>query len=459
MPEESFEQQARNMAEQFSMAPQPIVWQRVKAAISPKRRRRAAFIWWTLALGVACGLGFWLLNDSKILHKKTESANKNITVKSNSGKIEKVDKTNESTNQKTDNHPTINSKRSVASTQKKNKDLLVLNHLRSQEEKGAKQKKEATLFQPQSQFVLHKNRTKEKDVKTNGDSTSIQSQTDVLANNNAASDLKNKALQNVQAKGSDTVKTITKTTAKTNDTLNKNKDSSLTSINKKKGKNKWHWGVTAEGGTSWLGNGLFGDQSKSLADFSSIPTGNVSGGSQSSSTYQQRKNGVDAALGIAAKTNLSKRWFLDGALTYRYQQFSIQTTSLSSLPTPLFGNIIRSNANYYFQSANLYTGIGLSIFHKKNTSIAVQAGMDNGWLLSIKQRHNDSLQTITAQGFHRWQPSLQVSFPIGIYGKGNVRWQLSPFVRWGLRGLQNSDGSFAHHPLSAAGIKATYFFK
>ncbi len=289
-------------------------------------------------------------------------------------------------------------------------------------------------FQPKAHFALKKNAAKEKEIKTNSENTLIQSQVNVLANNNAVIDSNNKAFQKPQDILSDTAKTQTEMAVKTNDTLQQIKDSSSFSINKKKKKKEWHWGATAEVGTSWLGNGLFGDQAKSLSDFSTVPTGMTNGGSQNFSTYQQqRRNGVGAALGITFESNLSKHWFLDGALTYRYQQFYIQTTSFNSLPTALNGNVVKSNMSYHFQSANLYAGLSVFIFHKKNASVALQAGMDNGWLLSIKQMHNDSLQSLTAQGFRRWQPSLQFSVPVGIYNKGNIRWQLSPFIRWGLR--------------------------
>ncbi len=460
MPEESFEQQARNMAEQFSMEPQPVVWQRVKAAIAPKRRRRAAFVWWLLPLCVACGLGFWLMNDAKILQKKEASLKQNPTAKTKTHSTGKSENANEKKSGEKITHPTINSKQGIASTQKKNTDLFVFNHLRSHEEKGAKQKKEATLFQPQAHSMNDKNAVNEKDVKKESNATLVQPQANTLLNSDKAIDSSNTALQKPQKTVSDTAKTNTDFAVKTKDTLKQNKDTSIASIKKKKGKTKWQWGLTAEGGRSWLGNGLFGDQSKSLSDFSSVPTGMTNGGSQNASTYQQqRKNGVDAALGIAVETNLSKHWFLDGALTYRYQQFSIQTTSLSNLPIPVFGNVVKSNMSYRFQSANLYAGVGVFVFKRKNISIALQAGIDNALVLSIKQKHSDSLQSVTRQDFHRWQPSLQFSVPVSIGANHKTRWQLSPFVRWGLRGLQNSDGSFAHHPLSAAGIKATYFFK
>lgn len=459
MPEESFEQQARNIAEQFSMEPQPVVWQRVKAAIAPKRRRRAVFVWWLLLLGAACGFGFWLMNDSESIQKK-HADSKQKEAKTKIHPIEKRENANEKRSGEEITHLTKNSKQSVALTQNKKRDLFVKNHLTSHEEKGIKQKKETTLFQPQTHFISDKNVVKEKDVKEERNATLVQPQTTTLVNSNKATDSNNAALQKPPTTISDTVKPHVEITVKTNDTLKQNKDSSLASINKKKGKTKWHWGLTAEGGTSWAGNGLFGDQSKSLSVFSSVPTGNFNNGSQNPSTYQQqRKNGVDAALGIAVETNLSKHWFLDGGFTYRYQEFHIQTISFSNLPTSLFGNVIKSNASYHFQSANLYTGIGLSLFHKKNTSVALQAGVDNALFLSIKQMHNDSLQALTAQGFQHWQASLQFAVPVGIYSKRKIRWQLSPFVRWGLRGLQESGNTFGHHPLNSAGIKAIYFFK
>lgn len=458
MPEESFEQQARNMAELFSMEPQPHVWQRVKAAIAPKRRRRAVFVWWMLGLGLVCGLGFWLMNNSKLKQKKEANAKQHISVKTNLQKNKKSGKADEAVHGNSYKEATKNNQQNNATVQKKGTDLFLQKNPFANNKMPIKQKINTILFQPETQIVFNKKGTEEKAAKPNPDSIVKPSQTDVLANKEEA-DVKNKTLHEPQTIANDTTKINREIVAKTNDTLSKAKDSSIAINNKKRSKRKWHWGVTAEGGTSWLGNGLFGNGAKSLADFSSDPTGMTNGGSQFFSTSSQRRNGVDVALGILAKTNFSKHWFLDGALIYRYQQFSVQSTTQSSGTNNVGASIAKSNTSYRFQSANLYAGIGLFLFHKKDASVALQAGMDNGWLLSIKQKHNDSLQSLTAQGFVHWQPSLQFSVPVGIYTKGNVRWQISPFVRWGLGGLQKNDESFAHHPLNATGIKANYFFK
>ncbi|MDQ2752871.1 MAG: hypothetical protein M3R72_07595 [Bacteroidota bacterium] len=458
MPEENFEQKVRKMAEQFSMEPQPVVWQRVKEAIAPKRRRRAAFVWWLLPLCAVGGLVFWLLNSPLYVQNQTAIAIQKSGTKTDTNSLKKVTKPNEEKKSEKATNSIGSNEKNMPSIPKKSVRLFVVNNKSDDKEKSTKPNAEATSFQPKTNFAGDTNRIKEKDIKEKSEATSIQSHNHVLLHNNASAD-SNLALQNPQTIVADTVKMNATIGAKTNDTLTGKKDSSFAVINKKKGKTKWQFGLMAEGGTSWLGNALFGNQLKSLSDFSSVTAGASNGSTQTTSTQQQRKNGVDAALGIAAKTNVSKRWFLEGELGYRYQQIHIQTTLFTSIPTSLNGNIIRSNANYHFQSANLYTGIGLYLFHKKTTSVAVQAGIDNGWLFSVKTKDNDSAQNLTAKGFQRWLPSLQLAVPVRIQAGKNIYWQLSPFVRWGLRGLQKSGGSFEHHPLNSAGIKVNYFFK
>ena len=75
MPEQNFEQQARDMAEGFRMEPQPAVWQNVKNAIAkPKRKRRILIWWWLLPLGLLGGLVLFVRNHKNDLTKDKEIA-------------------------------------------------------------------------------------------------------------------------------------------------------------------------------------------------------------------------------------------------------------------------------------------------------------------------------------------------------------------------------------------------
>ncbi len=61
-----FEKDISQRMQDFSIAPQPEIWQQVEAALPPeKKRRRAAFWWWLLPLAVLLGGGIWLAFDKQ----------------------------------------------------------------------------------------------------------------------------------------------------------------------------------------------------------------------------------------------------------------------------------------------------------------------------------------------------------------------------------------------------------
>ncbi len=464
MPEESFEEKARNMAEQFSMEPQPLVWQRVKAAIAPKSRRRAAFWWWLMPLCVAGGLGFWLLNSYKPLQKKEADVTQNSIAKTNSNTTGKVNKPNSNTNHKTGNHSTVNNKQNIASGQKKKADLFQQNNQSGNEKKDAKQKKEVMLFQPQTHFAINKNVVKENDVNKEKKATVVQPQTSFVNDTNALADSSKNDLQKDETEATDTLKTTAAIAIKTNDSLAKKTDSASVVIKpEKQKKNDWQIGMVAEAGATSWGNGLFGNSAASLFSASNNPnpqTNNNSGGSFAV-VNQHKKTGIDAALGVTVHKNISKRLFFTGELTYRYQQFGIQQI-LFNLASAVENPHIYNNISYHLHFANMYTGIGVSIFHKKQTLVALQAGVDNSWLITMQQKQthtSDSLKSLTTHNFQRWQPFINIAIPVNIYANKKVRWQLTPFFRSGLRSFQKSNSSYSNNHLVSAGMGIIYFFK
>ena len=57
-----FEKDIAQRMQDFSITPQPEIWQQVEAALPPeKKRRRAAIWWWLLPLAVLLGGGIWLI--------------------------------------------------------------------------------------------------------------------------------------------------------------------------------------------------------------------------------------------------------------------------------------------------------------------------------------------------------------------------------------------------------------
>lgn len=55
-----FEKNIAQRMQEFSIAPQPEIWQQVEAALPPEKKRRIAFWWWLLPLVGLLGGGIWL---------------------------------------------------------------------------------------------------------------------------------------------------------------------------------------------------------------------------------------------------------------------------------------------------------------------------------------------------------------------------------------------------------------
>ncbi len=477
MPEENFEQQARKLAEPFSMEPKPAVWQNIKAAIAPKRRRRTLLWWWLLPLCVVGGVAVYVLKDSS--SKKNSNASTVVITpilkdtfssESQIHKREDNNLQNEEITSKIDKHTHLTKERlSENTTEEKQK--ISLSQTRQyqsfsntkQEEKRNRIESDAHVAKPgikeNKDFVeaspLAANTKKERD------SQSVDSLRIPQPEEEDGEQRKDTATENVEttSASADSAKTIDKTPPV---------------AKKKANKKSFSIGVLAEVGKASLNSPLSESDEKSSQVFPAALSSDYFGLTSGTVTKYKLSNGVDAAIGISAQKQLSNAFSFTAQLTYRYQQFGVAQTVF--IDTTTGGNGSPSNGSsgsgrgiYYPVSAvqrlhlaTFYTGVGWQFFSRKHWGASVGAGIDNSFLLSITQKQNgsaDSVKSLQTKSFYRWQPSLQFALPIDIYLAKKTRLELSPFVRFGVRRFQKSNASYEGNRLSSAGIQAIYFFK
>jgi hypothetical protein len=79
--QDDFEHKISQQMQEFSISPQPEIWQRVEAALPEKKHRRIAFWWWLLPLVVGAGLGLWWVGNyrSENSAKKVAEHKANVT--------------------------------------------------------------------------------------------------------------------------------------------------------------------------------------------------------------------------------------------------------------------------------------------------------------------------------------------------------------------------------------------
>src|SRR3954465_15497780 len=87
MPEQNFEQQARDMMNGFEMKPGPEVWQNVCNAIQEPRRKRRFMLWWWLLPLSMIGSGIALYRFNKIMPATGRAAEANNVHQKNTDQI------------------------------------------------------------------------------------------------------------------------------------------------------------------------------------------------------------------------------------------------------------------------------------------------------------------------------------------------------------------------------------
>lgn len=454
MPEQNFEQQARNMAEGFSVEPNAAVWQHVEKVIAKKTRKKRVIFWWLLPLVIAGGSAILLFTGNK----KSSQNIVQSAVKKEQHKESKKTKV-ASSDQKIKTLPAQNNKTKY--TQKEGKNIPVLSYQKSKKRKTKKDEE-----------ILALNSDQPVDSESN-----FKERNEPIASNQTSTDSTHQTKNNEQQKALDTATKKTKVDTILSDSSSQKKDTTSQFAKLKKQNNKsWHWGFVAEAGlTSW-GNNPF-QTAPMPSSYATIPQSNwdnlnngVSTGRTSITNHHSEK-GASLSVGAAVQKSMSKKIFFGGQLTYRYQPFSVtQIIRKDTATTPS-----QNNAGFVFYTLeeaqrfhflNLNANIGWQIVQRKKNSVSLEAGFDNGFLIGLANKKEasapqaDSLKSnSTANNFYRWQPSVNASININFYTGKTSFLQLSPLVRFGLRKFQKNNIDYRENHLTSAGIRLIYFFK
>ena len=455
MPEQNFEQQARNMAEGFSIEPDAAVWQRVEKAIAEKKRKKWVLFWWLLPLMMAGGTAFLLFVGNKkptqnIVHlfvkkdEKKESKKKMPLSDPNNKLLPKQ-------REKITYHRDKVKKATVLSFQK-----TKTNEIKKDDESAAINNEK----QPTSdQFFKEK---KEPFISNDSNMNSLLQTTN-----------------GISKKSSDSTITTGKAEAVTSDSSVQKKDTATQLAKLKKQKNKpWHWGIVSETGlTSW-GNKPFESGAAPSAS-PTIPPGNfdninngINTGGISVANRQAVKADAYFLIGAALQKPISKKMLLGAAFAYRYQPLRVtEIIRKDTTINPSQNNT--SNFIYYtlnetqrFHFLNVNANISWQLLQGRKNTISLEAGFDNSFLMAMMSKNQssapqpDSLKiNSTAKNFYRWQPSLSAAVDINFYTGKTSFLQLSPLVHFGLRKFQKNSVAYKENHLTSAGIRLIYFFK
>lgn len=433
MPENNFEQQAKNLVSNFNLKPQEAVWTNVQKAIEPPKRKRRFVLWWWLLpvclFGVA---GLFLVNKNADVIT-ANNANERLE-KASEKDAQKVAKLNADLRANDTATNSVNASKSDANkqaadnnfTKKENKQNRLYKSLDSSKNVQANIDEKVNLGSRLIKYKNAKTKTKNKSLKvdvnsfTQNDTRTLQTDftktatNDSTVENKYVSDYSNLLTQ----KNTDTTKVglvvkldagITKKTNRPDslfviDTTAMLKDSSDilvaknvirdTAVNTKKTKLKskhspWHFGVLAEAGTTSRNASFLNLSTETSMNFSSgFPTGNTTVGSSYRSVYKIGSGPVFGA-GIAAQKKLLKNLNFQASFQYRYQAYKSFTTlfkdsvSLSSFSTSAVGSF---HAAEHFHFVSIYAGLQWYFFNKNTMQIGVTAGIDNSLLLAVKQK-------------------------------------------------------------------------
>jgi hypothetical protein len=112
--------------------------------------------------------------------------------------------------------------------------------------------------------------------------------------------------------------------------------------------------------------------------------------------------------------------------------------------------------------------MSVTLYDNRTMKLGLGASFDNLFVVAARTRRNESIQNGNASAanmsldagsvYRTWQPHIGIALPVNFYTKQPGMFQVSPYLRYGIRASGNQ-GSTGKKHLSSFGISATYFFK
>lgn len=462
MQENEFEKHVQQKMDELKLQPSDAVWPKIDAQLKKEKRRRLILILLPVLFIISLYGGYLLLSNNNSTGKNEQPAN-NAVVKNNIANKTKTYLDSGKNNKPiTENKNKITNPTSVAETTIVTKTSAEKNNHHQKIGPAGKLKISSTY-----------------EIATNSEkntSLTFRNISDTTRNIIPNEKVNNPQIQNPQQEiitvGQDRPDTILDQTDKSSENViaeinNNEKEKSEinidTSAKKITGtiKYPWNWGFSFSAGVSGvtgIGGIVFGDDQKSIMDYSSPQ--NLSGSSASNPTFTPSaiKSSIAFITGLSAQKNISRKIIFVTGLNYKL----LSTT-----------NTVGTDSAAYFRS-NSTAGVHHNFFHYIELPVGFRFQIGNAvktslyWTIgfSVSQLINsNALQFNRATGlyfhdntlFNKTQLGFITSFDVALISKQKRSLLIGPYLNYGISKI--ADQGYNKHHFTFVGLRAQIIFR
>jgi len=490
---EKFEQQAKHLLDEVQLEPRAEVWQQVRSAIQPQKKRRRFIFWWLLPVGLAAGSLYYFTvqptnnkpDTSVATHTTTASTDQSTkeTIPSTKNNADDNDATVSVPANKPSEAPVTNNT-PVFTTEKNNaipsKTIVTVTSAQQQRKVSSRSNKNSYAKQEGTPVTLQSVPPSTDVIASEKKTTVPQTSTPVVS---ISADVTKSSVETstVIASADTAAKKIPVANIAAMPSPKQSVDSQATAaaapvlVTPNKARPKWSWGITGDVGfttASTAALSLFGEKSLNDVFFSGGSLAS-SPSAAPSSLYKRVTATSGISLGLYATVNrqLGKTFAFQAAAGYRYQSFAVNVSTIKdSLQAGITFSMPLNMAayEYRFHSLNIYTGMQMKVFGVNGFNVGMGAGIDHQLMLMANTITRNDVYTTPASSastnnnslalYRQWQPLLRLQLTAD-FNINQRKWlQLSPYYNYGLRTYEKKASSSKDH-LSGFGLSATFFLK
>jgi|GEM_PF-1118521 len=460
MPDNPFENKAKQKLDELKFTPSDAVWQKVEAQIKKDKDRRRLLIWLPLFC-LLLGMGGWYLVSHPDLKKGSSGAaadRKN----ENNAVVRSVPLRKERVVQSQSENADIDLKEKVKSGNRFNRELPAD---KKQQENNRAKKEKYIAGTPVQQInnipgAQEKNgagisgeATKKNKIPETGSADAIASNT----NNTANIENSRSNIDSANAAPPEKTNAVVLKNPADSASLRQKNGKSLADKNKDSGKkNKITWGVTAGAGFSAVSTKFI---RKDLISAYQSAVGPVT-----PAALPADRQSVSGFAGLQFQKPLNKTTSVFAGIQYAYSAIKITRGSQVNLPLPLNGvNYSYSSiTSYYAPSASgdfnhtshyhfLEIPLGVEKQLGKKSRFSVNTGLSFAWLFATNALQFDPLSKIYFKDdsyFNRVQWNVLGGIEYSLLRNEKYTLKIGPQVQYGLTSLLNNKPSYSAHLFS-----------
>jgi hypothetical protein len=439
MPDNPFENKAKQKLDELKFTPSDAVWQKVEARIKKDKDRRRLLIWLPLFC-LLLGMGGWYLVSHPDLKKGSSGAaadRKN----ENNAVVRSVPLRKERVVQPQSENAGIDLKEKVKSGNRFNRELPA--DKKQQENDLAKKEKYIAGIPVQQRNNIPETASADAIASNTNNTANIENSRSNIDSANAAPPEKTNAV--VLKNPADSA------------SLRQENGKSLADKNKDSGKkNKITWGVTAGAGFSAVSTKFI---RKDLISAYQSAVGPVT-----PAALPADRQSVSGFAGLQFQKPLNKTTSVFAGIQYAYSAIKITRGSQVNLPSPLNGvNYSYSSiTSYYAPSASgdfnhtshyhfLEIPLGVEKQLGKKSRFSVNTGLSFAWLFATNALQFDPLSKIYFKDdsyFNRVQWNVLGGIEYSLLRNEKYTLKIGPQVQYGLTSLLNNKPSYSAHLFS-----------